>query len=636
MSTPPSRSETSDIRAVMQRAGRPASARSRRRAIRAMRLIRLLPYLNPFKVMLVRRLRLRRDLHAARAGRAVPDGRGDRSLHHRRSSAAGLARIALLMLVVVPAQQPVPGHGRLDDGGHLAARAESRCAAISSRTCRRLPLSFFDRNPAGELMSRLTNDIDAINQAVSQNVTSLLASVLSLVGILIAMFVLDRWLALASLLVVPIMFWFTQFVARYTRRGFRDLQKHLGELNGVMEEAISGQKVVKAFRRNESVIGRVPRAQPGGLQGGRLRQQLRAAADAADQRAGQLLRDRAGRAGRLAGAARAGHRRHHRHVHHLRAELHPAAAPAGQHVQHDPGGAGRSRARLRDHRYAVGEWTTRPDALRRIAQTLHGDVRFEHVHFGYRPSTPIIKDMTLEAKRRADDRPGRPDGRGQDDDHQPADALLRDRRRADHHRRHGHPRHPARPICAAQLGLVLQDTFLFADTVHGEHPLRAAGRDRRGSASQAAEVGRRRSLHPAVAAGLPDAALGAGQQPEPGPAAAAVDRARHPGRSRHPDSGRGDEQRRHAHRGAHPEVAAAADAGPHQLRDRAPPEHHPRCRPSAGHRSTARSSSGARTRSCSTGAASIITCTSASSRARRFDVTLKHCRIKARAPASLS
>ena len=75
-----------------------------------------------------------------------------------------------------------------------------------------------------------------------------------MVGILIAMFVLDRWLALASLLVVPIMFWFTEFVARYTRRGFRDLQKHLGELNGVMEEAISGQKVVKAFRRNDSVV----------------------------------------------------------------------------------------------------------------------------------------------------------------------------------------------------------------------------------------------------------------------------------------------------------------------------------------------------------------------------------------------
>jgi ATP-binding cassette subfamily B multidrug efflux pump len=75
-----------------------------------------------------------------------------------------------------------------------------------------------------------------------------------MLGILAAMFVLNHWLALASLVVVPIMLWFTRFVARYTRKGFRDLQKNLGELNSVAEEAISGQKVIKAFRRNASVI----------------------------------------------------------------------------------------------------------------------------------------------------------------------------------------------------------------------------------------------------------------------------------------------------------------------------------------------------------------------------------------------
>jgi ATP-binding cassette subfamily B multidrug efflux pump len=115
-----------------------------------------------------------------------------------------------------------------------------------------LPLRFFDNHPAGELMSRLTNDIDAINTAVSQNVVSLLASVLSMVGILVAMFLLNYWLALASLVVVPIMIWFTDFVARYTRKGYRELQKNLGHLNSVMEEAISGERVAKAFRRNEA------------------------------------------------------------------------------------------------------------------------------------------------------------------------------------------------------------------------------------------------------------------------------------------------------------------------------------------------------------------------------------------------
>ena len=117
-----------------------------------------------------------------------------------------------------------------------------------------LSMNFFDTHAAGGLMSRLTNDIDAINQAVSQNVTSLLTSVVTMAGILVAMFLLNHWLALASLIVLPIMFSFTRFVASYTRKGFRNLQKNLGELNGIAEEAISGQKVIKAFRRNASVI----------------------------------------------------------------------------------------------------------------------------------------------------------------------------------------------------------------------------------------------------------------------------------------------------------------------------------------------------------------------------------------------
>jgi ATP-binding cassette subfamily B protein len=168
-------------------------------------------------------------------------------------SASGLGRTAILMLVAY-----VLGNGFQFAGSWLMADLSQRVLKDIRRRLfghiQTLPIAFFDRRPAGELMSRLTNDIDAINQAVAQNITALLASVLSMLGILIAMFVLDRWLALASLLVVPIMFGFTRFVAIYTRRGFRDLQRALGGLNGVMEEAISGQKVMKAFRRSDSAI----------------------------------------------------------------------------------------------------------------------------------------------------------------------------------------------------------------------------------------------------------------------------------------------------------------------------------------------------------------------------------------------
>lgn len=166
---------------------------------------------------------------------------------------AGLVRIALTMLLAYALSNLF---------NIIANRLMARISQQALRRLRRdlfthlqtQSMNFFDSNPAGSLMSRLTNDIDAINQAVSQNITSLVASILSMAGILITMFVLNAWLALGSLVVVPIMLWFTQFIARYTRKGFRELQKSLGGLNAIAEESISGQKVIKAFRRNETVI----------------------------------------------------------------------------------------------------------------------------------------------------------------------------------------------------------------------------------------------------------------------------------------------------------------------------------------------------------------------------------------------
>jgi ATP-binding cassette subfamily B multidrug efflux pump len=116
-----------------------------------------------------------------------------------------------------------------------------------------LSLGFFDRRPAGDLMSRLTNDVDAIGSALAQNVTQLIRNLITLVGIVILMFALNVWLALASLVVFPVMVIFTAVVAGRTRESFRDLQRGLGMLNGTMQETISGQRVVIAFDQQESV-----------------------------------------------------------------------------------------------------------------------------------------------------------------------------------------------------------------------------------------------------------------------------------------------------------------------------------------------------------------------------------------------
>ena len=116
-----------------------------------------------------------------------------------------------------------------------------------------LSLGFFDRRMSGDLMSRLTNDVDAIGRAISQNVTSLISSAITLVGILVMMFGLNVWLALASLVVFPLMVGLTAVVGKRTRTGFRDLMAEMGTLNSIIQETITGQRVVIAFEQQESV-----------------------------------------------------------------------------------------------------------------------------------------------------------------------------------------------------------------------------------------------------------------------------------------------------------------------------------------------------------------------------------------------
>jgi len=116
-----------------------------------------------------------------------------------------------------------------------------------------LSLSFFDKRLAGDLMSRLTNDVDSIGRAISSNVTTLISSSITLVGIVVMMFSLNVWLALASLIVFPLMVFLTAFVGQRTRAGFMDLMTNMGTLNSIMQETITGQRVVIAFEQQESV-----------------------------------------------------------------------------------------------------------------------------------------------------------------------------------------------------------------------------------------------------------------------------------------------------------------------------------------------------------------------------------------------
>ena len=449
---------TQGVRSSMQRRpgdpGKIEKARDPRNA-----LVRLLPYLIPFKWVLI--LVLVFVLIYTVLGLVGPYLMGvaiDKFITAKDS--AGLVKISLLMLIVYTLTNLFQAISAWLMSS-VSQRALKQLRKDLFTHLQTLPIAFFDSNPAGELMSRLTNDIDAINQAVSQNVVSLLASVLSLVGILIAMFVLDKWLALASVLVVPIMFWFTEFVARYTRRGFRDLQKHLGQLNGVMEEAISGQKVVKAFRRNESAIAlfrqRNEEVFRAGVSANSYALLLMPLTNVLGNFFVIVL---AGLGGWLAlqGLVTVGIIA--TFITYGQNFIQPLRQLANMYNSIQAALAGSERV------FEIIDTTSEVDDApnAKSALVMKGHVQFEHVDFGYRPGKLIIKDMTLDAKAGETFALVGPTGAGKTTI---INLLTR------FYEISGGSicidgtdiRDIKKDVLRQQLGLVLQDTFLFSGTV---------------------------------------------------------------------------------------------------------------------------------------------------------------------------
>jgi ATP-binding cassette subfamily B protein/subfamily B ATP-binding cassette protein MsbA len=120
----------------------------------------------------------------------------------------------------------------------------------------RLPVSFFDRRPLGDLMSRVTNDVDTLNQLLSQGITQLLGSLFGLVGIVIAMLILNVPLALVSFTVIPFIFLATSVFSRLARQAFRTTRQTTGDVTAELQEEISGIREAQAFNRTEANIAR--------------------------------------------------------------------------------------------------------------------------------------------------------------------------------------------------------------------------------------------------------------------------------------------------------------------------------------------------------------------------------------------
>lgn len=117
-----------------------------------------------------------------------------------------------------------------------------------------LPVSYFESRPYGEVLSRITNDVDTLQQGINQSFTQLITSLTTIIGVLIMMLSINVWMTLVSLLILPLSVLLVGFVMKHSQKFFLDQQNWLGNVNGQVEEVYAGQNVIKAFNQEENAM----------------------------------------------------------------------------------------------------------------------------------------------------------------------------------------------------------------------------------------------------------------------------------------------------------------------------------------------------------------------------------------------
>jgi ATP-binding cassette, subfamily B, multidrug efflux pump len=324
-----------------------------------------------------------------------------------------------------------------------------------------LPLRFFDQTAHGELMSRLTNDVENVSQVLGDTVSQIISSVLTIIGTAIMMFVINWQLALVSLTTIPLMVVITRYISSRTLRGFREQQEYLGKLNGLIEETITGERVVIAYGRRDDIIADFEQ----------VNRRLQSASTYAQSFSGVIgpVNNFAGNTGFATVALAGGYMAIlgwvtvgtiSIFINYAQQFARPLNMISNliNTIQSAMAGAERFFAILDE----ACETADEPDAI--SLPQVRGEIVFEQVTFGYAPERPVLKNVSLHAL------PGQtiaivgPTGAGKTTiinllsrfyDIQ-SGAIRID----------GHDiRNVSRSDLRRQLGVVLQDTFLFSNTV---------------------------------------------------------------------------------------------------------------------------------------------------------------------------
>ncbi len=302
----------------------------------------------------------------------------------------------------------------------------------------------------GELLSRVTNDIDNVSQSLQQTLSQLLISLLTVIGVLIIMFVISPLLALVAIVAIPLTLGIVMLIAKRSQKLFVAQWTHTGALNGQIEEGYTGHALVKVFGRHREVEARFAEKNEELYRASFGAQFISGLIMPATMFVGNLVYVGIAVVGGVmvtSGSLSLGDVQ--AFIQYSRQFTQPLSQLGSMANLLQSGVASAERVfELLD----ADEQSPDPGPGDEPAQSptsATGRLAFEHVSFRYDPETPLIDDLSLVAEAGQHGRDRRPDRCRQDDAGQPGDALLRARRRADHARRRRHrdddARRPALP-----------------------------------------------------------------------------------------------------------------------------------------------------------------------------------------------
>lgn len=275
----------------------------------------------------------------------------------------------------------------------VAQKITYRMRKELSEKISRMPLGYFESKTHGEILSRITNDVDTLGQSLNQSVTQLITSITTMVGVLIMMLTISPVMTLIALLILPVSMVFVMQIVKHSQKYFTKQQEYLGKVNGQVEENYGGHNVVVAFNREKAVME----------QFNETNAQLYESAWKSQFLSGMMMpiMQFVGNLGYVAvalvgGVLTAKNRIEVGDIQSFIQYVRQFTQPVNQLAQVSNMLQSMAAAAERVFEFLGEEEEDQGDSVPVAAEDLKGSVTFEHVKFGYNPERVIIQDFSAE------------------------------------------------------------------------------------------------------------------------------------------------------------------------------------------------------------------------------------------------